>query len=171
MPQSYNRLFPWLRVEKGQGFFVPCLDTHVTREAGLKAALKHRCFDARAYPAIRGGVIARSDMDGVDVDYLFCQVNFDKPLVDTTPNCGNILAGVGPFAIERGLVKAQDPVTKVRVRTINTGTLADLVIETPGGKVREGGQARIDGVPGTSAPIAIDFIDAEGSVSHLTAIS
>jgi 4-oxalomesaconate tautomerase len=109
-------------------------------------------------------VIAGSDMDGVDVDYLFCQVNVDKPLVDTTPNCGNILAGVGPFAIERGLVKAQDPVTKVRVRTINTGTLADLVIETPGGKVREGGQARIDGVPGTSAPIAIDFIDAEGSV-------
>lgn len=109
-------------------------------------------------------VISKSTMAGVDIDYLFCQVGVDKPLVDTTPNCGNILAGVGPFAIERGLVKAQDPVTKVRVRTINTGTLADLVIETPQGRVMEAGQARIDGVPGTSAPIAIDFIDAEGSV-------
>ena len=109
-------------------------------------------------------VISRSTLEGVDVDYLFCQVGVDKPLVDTTPNCGNILAGVGPFAIERGLVKAQDPVTKVRVRTVNTGTLADLVIETPGGFVKEAGQARIDGVPGTSAPIAIDFLDTEGSV-------
>lgn len=109
-------------------------------------------------------VISKSTMAGVDIDYLFCQVGVDKPLVDTTPNCGNILAGVGPFAIERGLVKAQDPVTKVRVRTINTGTLADLLIETPQGRVKEAGQARIDGVPGTSAPIAIDFIDAEGSV-------
>ena len=109
-------------------------------------------------------VISRSAMEGVDIDYLFCQVGVDKPLVDTTPNCGNILAGVGSFAIERGLVQAHDPVTKLRVRTINTGTLADLLIETPHGKVNEAGQARIDGVAGTSAPIAIDFIDAEGSV-------
>ncbi len=109
-------------------------------------------------------VISRSDQPGVDVDYLFCQVGVERALVDITPNCGNILAGVGPFALARGLVQAGDPVTKVRVRTINTGTLADLVIETPQGKVREAGQARIDGVPGTSAPIAIDFIDAEGSV-------
>ena len=109
-------------------------------------------------------IVSKSDMAGADIDYLFCQVGVDKPLVDTTPNCGNILAGVGPFAIERGLVAAGDPVTKVRVRTINTGTLADLLIETPAGRVRKAGQARIDGVPGTSAPIAIEFIDAEGSV-------
>lgn len=109
-------------------------------------------------------VIARSNEPGIDIDYLFCQVSVDKPLVDTTPNCGNILAGVGPFAIERGLVKAADPLTRVRVRTVNTGTVADLLIETPGGVVNEAGSARIDGVPGFSAPIAIDFLDAEGSV-------
>lgn len=109
-------------------------------------------------------VISRSEEPGIDIDYLFCQVSVDRPLVDTTPNCGNILAGVGPFAIERGLVKAQDPQTRVRVRTINTGTVADLLIETPAGLVNEAGTARIDGVPGTAAPIAIDFLDAEGSV-------
>ena len=109
-------------------------------------------------------VISRSAEPGIDIDYLFCQVSVDRPLVDTTPNCGNILAGVGPFAIARGLVKAGDPQTRVRVRTINTGTVADLLIETPHGVVNEAGTARIDGVPGFAAPIAIDFLDAEGSV-------
>ena len=85
-------------------------------------------------------------------------------MVDTTPNCGNILPGVGAFAIERGLIAAQDGVTRVKVRTVNTGTIAELAIETPGGEVNYEGDARIDGVPGTAAPIAIDFLDAEGSV-------
>jgi 4-oxalomesaconate tautomerase len=85
-------------------------------------------------------------------------------MVDTTPNCGNILAGVAPFAIERGLVRAADPATKVRVRTINTGTIAELLVSTPGGCVQYEGTARIDGVPGTAAPIYIDFLDAAGSV-------
>jgi 4-oxalomesaconate tautomerase len=109
-------------------------------------------------------VVSRSSEPGIDIDYLFCQVSVDRPLVDTTPNCGNILAGVGPFAIARGLVKASYPHTRVRVRTVNTGTVADLLIETPNGVVNEAGTARIDGVPGFAAPIAIDFLDAEGSV-------
>ena len=75
-------------------------------------------------------------------------------MVDTTPNWGNILSGVGPFAIERGLVPATDGQTRVKVRTLNTGTIAELLIETPGGRVRYDGEARIDGVPGTAAPIA-----------------
>lgn len=99
-----------------------------------------------------------------DIDYLFAQVSVEKASVDTTPNCGNILAGVGPFAIERQLVPAQDPVTKVRVRTLNTGTLAELLVSTPGGKVCYEGAERIDGVPGTAAAIPINFLDAEGSV-------
>jgi 4-oxalomesaconate tautomerase len=109
-------------------------------------------------------IVSRSDMPGIDVDYLFAQIIPDKDLVDTTPNCGNILAGVGPFAIERGLIRASDPVTRVKVRTVNTGTIAELCVETPGGRVNYEGDARIDGVPGTAAPIAIDFLDAEGSV-------
>jgi 4-oxalomesaconate tautomerase len=109
-------------------------------------------------------VVSRSKEPGVDVDFLFAQIIPDKDVVDTTPNCGNILAGIGPFAIERGLIAPQDPMTRVKVRTINTGTIAELLIETPGGAVNYEGNARIDGVPGTSAPIAIDFLDAEGSV-------
>jgi 4-oxalomesaconate tautomerase len=85
-------------------------------------------------------------------------------MVDTTPNCGNILAGVAPFAIERGLIDAKKDVTPVRVRTVNTGTIAELLIETPGGVVNYEGDARIDGVPGTAAPVIINFLDAEGSV-------
>ena len=109
-------------------------------------------------------IVSRAATPGADIDFLFAQVGVDKATVDTTPNCGNILAGVGPFAIERGLIRAGDPTTRVRVRTINTGTIADLLIETPGGRVNYQGRARIDGAPGTSAPIAIDFLDAAGSV-------
>jgi 4-oxalomesaconate tautomerase len=109
-------------------------------------------------------IISRSADPACDIDFLFAQVAVDRPSVDTTPNCGNILAGTGPFAIERGLVPARDGVTPVRVRTLNTGTVAELLVETPGGRVRYGGSARIDGVPGTAAPIPIDFLDAEGSV-------
>jgi 4-oxalomesaconate tautomerase len=109
-------------------------------------------------------IISRSKEAGIDVDFLFAQVAVDKALVDTTPNCGNILAGTAPFAIERGLVKASDPVTKVVVRTVNTGTVAELLIETPKGRVNYEGSARIDGVPGTHAPIPINFLDAAGSV-------
>jgi 4-oxalomesaconate tautomerase len=108
-------------------------------------------------------VSASTDPD-CDVDFLFCQVVVDKAVVDTTPNCGNILAGVAPFALERGLVPIKGDETRVRVRTINTGTIAELLIETPNGRVNYEGGARIDGVPGTAAPIAIDFLDAEGSV-------
>ncbi len=109
-------------------------------------------------------IVSRSTMEGCDVDFLFCQVVVDKPVVDTSPNCGNILAGVAPFAIERGLVEAEDGITRVVVRTINTGTVAELEVQTPGRRVRYDGDARIDGVPGTSAPISIDFRDAAGSM-------
>ncbi len=109
-------------------------------------------------------IVSKSKDKDCDVDFLFCQVGIDKPMVDTTPNCGNILSGVAPFAIERGLIKAKDGVTTVKVRTVNTGTIAELLIETPGGVVNYEGDARIDGVPGTAAPVVINFLDAEGSV-------
>jgi 4-oxalomesaconate tautomerase len=109
-------------------------------------------------------IVSRSTDPACDIDFLFAQVGVDKPMVDTTPNCGNILAGVAPFALERGLIPAGDGETRVRVRTINTGTIAELLVQTPGRRVNYLGDARIDGVPGFSAPIAIDFLDAAGSV-------
>jgi 4-oxalomesaconate tautomerase len=109
-------------------------------------------------------IVSRSSEPGCDIDFLFAQVGIETAKVDTTPNCGNILAGIGPFAIARGLVAATGASTTVRVRTLNTGTIADLVLETTDGQANAEGDARIDGVPGTSAPIKISFLDTEGSV-------
>ena len=97
-----------------------------------------------------------------DVDYLFLQVVVGEARVDGSQNCGNMLAGVGPFAIERGLVVATDPLTSVRIHMVNTGSVAVAHVETPGGFVRYDGDARIDGVPGTAAPVQIDFLDIAG---------
>ena len=108
-------------------------------------------------------VVRRSDRPGADVDYLFLQVFVDRAVVTDRQNCGNMLAGVGPFAIERGLVPAQAGQTRVRVFMENTGQFADVTVETPGGRVSYAGDAAIDGVPGTHAPINIVFRDAAGS--------
>lgn len=108
-------------------------------------------------------IVSKSAMEGVDLDYLFCQVKIDQPMVDVTPNCGNMLAGVGPFALEHGLIPAADGRTTVRVHMVNSGNLCDVHIQTPGGAVTYDGDARIDGSPGTSAPVLIDFLDTAGS--------
>jgi 4-oxalomesaconate tautomerase len=97
-----------------------------------------------------------------DVDYLFLQVVVNEARVDTSQNCGNMLAGIAPFAIERGLVKAVGAQTPVRIHMLNTGTVAVATVQTPGGRVRYDGDARIDGVPGTAAPIRVDFLDIAG---------
>ena len=102
--------------------------------------------------------------NGVDVEWTFAQVSLKEALVDTTPNCGNMLAAVVPFALESGLVTAPGDVTTLRVLTKNTGTLCDIEVQTPGGRVEYAGRARIDGVPGTAAPINISFLDTAGSV-------
>jgi 4-oxalomesaconate tautomerase len=109
-------------------------------------------------------IVSRSSSSDADIDFLFAQVSVSEGLVDTTPNCGNILAGVGPFAIERGLVPIAGPETRVRVRTLNTDTLAELVISTPNGVVRYEGDEAIDGVPGTAAPIPTNYLNTAGSV-------
>jgi 4-oxalomesaconate tautomerase len=98
-----------------------------------------------------------------DVDYLFLQVVVDEARVDASQNCGNLLAGVGGFALERGLVTAQGETTRVRINMLNTQSIAVAAIETPGGVANYEGDARIDGVPGTAAPIPIDFLDVAGS--------
>jgi 4-oxalomesaconate tautomerase len=108
-------------------------------------------------------VVSKSARAGVDVEYLFLQVFVDQPIVSYAQNCGNMLAGVGPFSIERGLVAARDGETPVVVFMENTGQIATVTVQTPGGRVTYRGEARIDGVPGTSAPVAIQFRDTAGS--------
>jgi 4-oxalomesaconate tautomerase len=109
-------------------------------------------------------IISRSSRSGIHVDYLFAQVSIDRPIVDVTPNCGNMLAGVGPFAIERGLVAAGDPVTPVTIYMVNTGNVAVAHVPTPHAQVSYEGDTFIAGVPGRSAAIQIDFLNTEGSV-------
>lgn len=108
-------------------------------------------------------VVKKSGHEGVDVDYLFLQVFVDQPIVTDAQNCGNMLAGVGPFAIERGLVPAADGVTEVAIYMENTGQVAVARVQTPGGQVSYKGEAKIDGVPGSSAPIPLEFRDTAGS--------
>jgi 4-oxalomesaconate tautomerase len=108
-------------------------------------------------------VVSKSARPGVDVDYLFLQVFVDKALVSDQQNCGNILAGIGPFAIERGLVAATSDETRVTIFMENTGQTAVATVATPGGVVTYEGDAKIDGVPGTAAPIPLEFRDTAGS--------
>ncbi|KRB78879.1 4-oxalomesaconate tautomerase [Sphingomonas sp. Root710] len=108
-------------------------------------------------------VVSRSTRDGVDVDYLFLQVFVDQAIVTDAQNCGNILAGIGPFAIERGLVAATGDETRVSIFMENTGQIAVATVSTPGGIVSYAGDAKIDGVPGSAAPIPLEFRDTAGS--------
>lgn len=100
-----------------------------------------------------------------DVDYLFGQVSLTKPFVDYRGNCGNISAGVGPFAIDEGLVRAEEPVTKVRIHQVNTKRIIVAEVPTVNGKAAIEGDFKIDGVPGTGARIMLDFADSAGSVT------
>ncbi len=108
-------------------------------------------------------VVAKSAREGVDVDYLFLQVFVDQPVVTDAQNCGNILAGVGAFAIERGLVPARKGETPVAIYMENTGQIAVARVATPDGEATYGGDARIDGVPGEAAAVPLTFKDAAGS--------
>ncbi len=103
-----------------------------------------------------------SKRKGIDVDYLFAQIDIEDPIVDTMPPCGNMMAGVGPFAIEKGWVKATIPETKVMIYNINTKSIIEEIIQTPNGKVKYDGEASIDGVKGTAAPILMNLFDQVG---------
>ena len=156
---------------KGTFFLASDLPGDVpTRDRVLLAAMGSP--DARQIDGIGGAdpltskvaIISRSARPGIDVDYLFAQVSVDRPLVDVTPTCGNMLAGVGPFAIERGIVLPRDPITAVSICMVNTETVAVAHVPTPGGQVTYAGDTSIAGVPGTGAAIRIDFRDTAGSV-------
>jgi len=108
-------------------------------------------------------VIGKSARAGVDIDYLFLQVFVDQPIVTDSQNCGNMLAGVGPFAIERGLIAPAGGETRVAIFMENTGQIAVATVQTPGGKVTYAGDAAISGVPGTAASIPLAFRDTAGA--------
>ena len=108
-------------------------------------------------------IVGPSVAHDVDVDYQFAQVLTGQAVVDVNPSCGNILAGVGPFAIERGMVEAADGETRVRIRMVNTGGVAEAVVQTPGRHVRYDGDVAIDGVPGSGAPVLLDLLRCAGT--------
>lgn len=108
-------------------------------------------------------VISRSESGDADVDYLFLQVVVDRADVSDNQNCGNILAGVAPFAIDEGMVSPGQETTDVRIRMLNSGGIAVARVTTPGGAVNYTGGAKIDGVPGTAAPVLLEFLDIAGS--------
>lgn len=110
-------------------------------------------------------IVSRSAQPDCDVDYLFAQVGVGQRSVDTRPNCGNMLSGVAPFAIEQGLVKAGQGETTVRVFNVNTRSRIDVTVLTPEGRVSYDGETGIDGVAGTAAPIRLNFLDAWGSIT------
>ncbi|MCC6533018.1 MAG: 4-oxalomesaconate tautomerase [Burkholderiales bacterium] len=110
-------------------------------------------------------VVSKSARRGVDVDYLFVQVNPESAVVDYSSNCGNMLSAVGPFALEMGLVSANDPHTRVSIYNINTHSIIEVILHTPGGEVTYDGDAAIDGVPGTAAPVKQNFARTIGSKS------
>jgi len=156
---------------KGPFFLASDLPSDVrTRDRVLLAAMGSP--DPRQIDGVGGAdpltskvaIVSRSSRPGIDVDYLFAQVSVDRPFVDVTPTCGNMLAGIGPFAIELGLVAAKDPITPVTIYLVNTGTVAVAHVPTPGGEVTYAGETSIAGVPGTAAAIRIDFRDTAGSV-------
>ncbi|MFE9100808.1 4-oxalomesaconate tautomerase [Actinomadura geliboluensis] len=108
-------------------------------------------------------VVSPSAGPDADVDYLFLQLGVEEPAVSDRQNCGNLLAGVGPFAVERGLVPAGGDSTSVRIRMVNSGGVATATFPTPGGAVDYAGGTAISGVPGTAARIDLDFAGTAGS--------
>ncbi len=162
----------WMRGGTSKGGFFLADDLPTDPKA--RDAFLLRAFgspDARQIDGMGGAdpltskvaIVSRSTEIGADVDYLFLQVFVDQAIVSDAQNCGNMLAGVGPFAIERGLVEARDAKTKVSIFMVNTGKLAIATVQTPGGVVTYEGEARIDGVPGTAAPVPLAFADIAGS--------
>ena len=159
----------WMRGGTSKGGYFLASDLPADRDNFLLRAMGSpdpRQIDGMggAHPLTsKVAVVRKSEREGVDVDYLFLQVFVDQPIVTDAQNCGNILAGIGPFAVERGLVAARGDKTEVSIFMENTGQIAIATIETPGGQVTYKGEARIDGVPGTSAPVPIVFADTAGS--------
>jgi len=108
-------------------------------------------------------MLSKSDDDWADVDYFFAQVSVEDKLVDYKPTCGNILSGVGSAAVEMGLITPESDVTEIKIRAVNTGARVLARVQTPSGQIAYDGDVAIDGVPGTAAPVELNFMDVAGS--------
>jgi len=176
MIRSMNKSLPCVLMRAGTSrgpFFLRewLPDDDATRDEVLIGAIG--ASDPLQLDGVGGGstlnskvaIVSRSTQAGCDLDYLFAQVGVGQRSVDTRPNCGNMLSGVLPFAIEQGLIEAIDGTTTARVFNVNTGSRIDVTVRTPGGRITYDGDARIDGVAGTAAPIHLNFLDAWGAVT------
>ena len=163
----------WMRGGTSKGGYF--LASDLPADPALRDALLLRIMgspDPRQIDGIGGAdpltskvaILSPPSRSDADVDYLFLQVFVDQPLVSGAQGCGNILAGVGPAAIERGLVRPMGDVTPVRIHMVNTGEVALARIATPGGRVSYAGDARIDGVPGSHAAVPLMFQNIAGSM-------
>ena len=162
----------WMRggTSKGAYFLADDLPAnHAERDALLLSIMGSP--DPRQIDGIGGAdpltskvaVVSKSERQDADVDYLFLQVFVDKAVVTDRQNCGNILAGVGQFALEHKLVKANTSRTDINIYMVNSAQVATVTVETPSGEVTYDGDASIDGVPGTAAPVLENFPEAAGS--------
>jgi 4-oxalomesaconate tautomerase len=174
LPASRERAIPCVLMRGGTSkaayFRAESLPTDTAeRDRWLLAAMGHG--EARQIDGLGGGnplttkvaIVSASADPRADVDYLFAQVVATESRIDTAPTCGNILAGVGPFAIEQGLVAATSPETSVRIRMVNTASYCTAIVNTPDGRVTYAGDTHISGVPGTAAPVLLRFSDIAGS--------
>ncbi|MDR2324785.1 MAG: 4-oxalomesaconate tautomerase [Acidovorax sp.] len=163
----------WMRGGTSKGLFLRAEDVpqqQSLRDRVLLAAMGSP--DVRQIDGLGGahpltskvGLVSRSSREGMDLEFLFAQLQPSQDTVDTTPNCGNMLAAVVPFALESGMVQPQGERSTFRVLTLNTGMAADITLATPEGLVEYEGSTHIDGVPGGAAPIEIAFLDTAGSV-------
>jgi 2-methylaconitate cis-trans-isomerase PrpF len=160
-----------MRGGTSKGPYIDLADLPPDREARDRVLLRIMGSpDARQIDGLGGAdtltskvaLVGVSERPGIDVDYLFAQVSIERPFVDTEPPCGNMLSGVGPFAIERGMVAATDPTTRVRIFNVNANAVIEAVVQTPDGTVTYDGTTSIDGVPGQAAPVVLNFSDVVG---------
>lgn len=160
-----------IRGGSSKGVYFSALDLPSDEAARDQVLLDVVGRDARQIDGLGGadpltskvGIVSPSTRAGADIDYLFAQVVVGENRVDTTPNCGNILAGIGAFAIESGMIPIRGDTTTVRVYMVNSGNRCELLLQTPDGAVEYEGDARIDGVPGTAAPVICNYVDIAGS--------
>lgn len=163
--------FMQLRGGSSKGLYFLASDLPVDSEARDQLLLDAVGRDARQIDGLGGAdpltskvaIISPSQRPDADIDYLFIQIVVGQNRVDSTANCGNILAGVGPFALEAGLMVVAGDSTTVRVHMVNSGKICELVMDTPNGAINYAGDARIDGVPGTAAPVICNYKDVAGS--------
>ncbi len=164
-----------MRAGTSKGIFLKA--NHIPQEPALRDKTILAIFgspDVRQIDGLGGAdpltsklaIIGPSSHPEADVDYTFGQVSINTAYVDYSGNCGNISSGVGPFAIDEGLVKAVEPVTTVRIHNTNTGKILIAEVPVKDGRAKVTGTCKIAGVPGTGAKIMMDFADTAGSVTN-----